>query len=158
MSPELEKLVEKMRNHVMTPEEKFEQRVSFVYGQQDYDKPGKSKDEIRQMLADHTGYHVCPKCAARDFQMDDNISSIGVAKFDRATHPQGLSPRHALEKALADYDAVEKKPVHIIVMFGRDMEDGSSGTRYFQAGAYRHHAQMGLCLEAMHMMRESGSD
>lgn len=64
MSPELEAAIERMRNHVMTPEEKFEQRVSFVYGQQDHDKPGKSKDEIRQMLIDSTGYPPCQKCAA----------------------------------------------------------------------------------------------
>lgn len=40
----------------MTPREKFEQRVSFVFGQQDHDKPGKSKDEIRRMLADSGGW------------------------------------------------------------------------------------------------------
>lgn len=46
----LERLIESVRNHVMTPAEKFEQRVSFVFGQQDYDKPGLTKDEVRQAL------------------------------------------------------------------------------------------------------------
>lgn len=91
--------------------------------------------------------------------MDDKITSFGIAKFDRATHPSNLEPRTALEKALSDYDAVDEKPMHIIVMVGRDIGDeGCSGTRYYQAGNYRHHAQMGLCLEAMHMIRESGRD
>ena len=51
MTPELEALIEQARNHVMTDEEVFEQRVSFVYGQQDYDSPNPlSKDEVRQAL------------------------------------------------------------------------------------------------------------
>lgn len=43
-------LIERARNHVMTPEEVFEQRVSFVYGMQDFDGPTRSKDEIRAAL------------------------------------------------------------------------------------------------------------
>ena len=57
MSPELELAIERARKHVMTPQEKFEQRVSFVYGQQDHDNPNpRSKDEIRQMLIDMHGH------------------------------------------------------------------------------------------------------
>lgn len=53
MSPELVAALERAKNHKMSPEEKFEQRVSFVYGQQDYDSPvKKTKDEIRQILKD----------------------------------------------------------------------------------------------------------
>ena len=62
MSPELKGAIERARNHVMTPEEKFEQRVSFVYGQQDHDKPGKSKDEIREMLIEQQGRPPCEQC------------------------------------------------------------------------------------------------
>lgn len=49
MSPELEALLEKARNHKMTPEEWAEQRVSFVYG----NLPGSStltKEDVRRML------------------------------------------------------------------------------------------------------------
>ena len=52
MSPELTAALERAKNHVMTPAEIFEQRVSFVFGQQDYDSPvQRTKDEIRQSLA-----------------------------------------------------------------------------------------------------------
>ena len=57
MSPELKAALEKARNRVMSPYEKFEQRVSFVYGQQDHDNPNpRSKDDIRQMLVESSGY------------------------------------------------------------------------------------------------------
>ena len=62
MSEKLRKALERARNHKMTPEEVFEQRVSFVYGQQDHDKPLRSKDEIRQQMIEHLGRPPCPKC------------------------------------------------------------------------------------------------
>ena len=55
-NPELDAAIEKARHHVMTAEEKFEQRVSFVYGQQDYDKPARNKDEIRKHVAESIGF------------------------------------------------------------------------------------------------------
>jgi hypothetical protein len=56
MSPELRSALEKCRNHQMTPQEKFLQRVSFCYGQQDYDRPGWSKRRIAEFLAEQYGY------------------------------------------------------------------------------------------------------
>jgi hypothetical protein len=51
MSPKFEELIERARNHNMTPAERFEQRVSFVYGQQDWDSAcQRSKNEIREHL------------------------------------------------------------------------------------------------------------
>lgn len=56
MSPALRSAFERARNYKMTPEEVFEQKVSFVYGQQ-MDRPDpRSKDEIRRMLIEHQGY------------------------------------------------------------------------------------------------------
>lgn len=55
-SHELLAAIERARNHVMTPEERFEQRVSFVYGQQDHDNPNpRTKDEIRAMMIEIYG-------------------------------------------------------------------------------------------------------
>lgn len=52
MTAQLTALIERARNHVMTPAERFEQRVSFVYGQQDYDSLHKrTKDQVRAHLA-----------------------------------------------------------------------------------------------------------
>ena len=66
MSPELEAAIERARHHIMTPEEKFEQRVSFVFGQQDYDNPNpRTKDEIREALIASMGRPACPVCASR---------------------------------------------------------------------------------------------
>ena len=46
----LVELLEKAKSHVMTPEEVFEQRVSFIYGMQDFDGPEITKEQIRRVL------------------------------------------------------------------------------------------------------------
>lgn len=57
MSPELQAAIERAPHHKMTPQERFEQRVSFVYGQQDHDNPNRlTKDEVRQALTDPEGF------------------------------------------------------------------------------------------------------
>lgn len=88
------------------------------------------------------------------------VASLASARFDRAVHPEELTGRDALVAALDWWDACppDEKPTHVIVMIGRDTpgKTTASGTKFFQAGTYRHHAQMGLCLEAMHQIRESG--
>lgn len=44
-------LIERARHHIMTPIEKFEQRVSFVFAQQDWSSGhALPKDRIREML------------------------------------------------------------------------------------------------------------
>lgn len=94
-----------------------------------------------------------PKPAAR-------VASIASARFDRAVHAEDVSPRDAIVAALEWIDAcpADEKPTHVIVMIGRDVPElpTASGTKFFQAGTYRHHSQMGLCLEVMHRIRESG--
>lgn len=90
------------------------------------------------------------------------VASMDLARFKRADKPAEVNARAALEAAMEWIDDPETpKPTHIIVLVGRDAsepgQEGASATRFFQAGGYRHHGQMGLCLEAMHMIRESGS-
>ena len=72
MSDRLKQALERARNHVMTPEEKFEQRVSFVYGQQDHDKPGLSKEEIREILIRSDGRAPDPRIA----QLEAEIATL----------------------------------------------------------------------------------
>lgn len=88
------------------------------------------------------------------------VASMASARFERATRPEELTGRDALVAALDWWDScpADEKPTHVIVMIGRDTpgKTTASGTKFFQAGTYRHHAQMGLCLEAMHQIRESG--
>lgn len=87
-------------------------------------------------------------------------ASLDAARFYKAGKPEFASSRSAIVAALEYYDScpADEKPTHIMVLVGRDASEnlGASGTTFFQAGTYRHHAQMGLCLEAMHMIRESG--
>jgi hypothetical protein len=52
-SEKLKALVEKARTHVMTPAERFEQRVSLIYGLSDGNTF--TKNEIREKLITHQG-------------------------------------------------------------------------------------------------------
>lgn len=93
--------------------------------------------------------------------MDDGPISLDAARFARTSVPAHLNPRAALEAALRWLDEQDAKGVkirHVVVITGRDApdHDSGSGTKYFQAGDYRHHAQMGLCFEGMQMIRDSG--
>lgn len=89
------------------------------------------------------------------------VASIGAARFARTDVPAHLDPRTAIEAALQSYDKKMEdgaKISHVIVIMGYDnpAHPSGSGTKFMQAGSYRHHAQMGLCLEGMEMIRDSG--
>lgn len=89
----------------------------------------------------------------------DNIRSLGAARFDKNIHPAKLSPRAALERAMQFFDECDEKPNHIIVIVGRNYGDqGCSETKFYQAGDYRHHSQMGLLVECSHLIRESSTE
>lgn len=60
MTPELQAALDRARLHVMTPEETFEQRVSFVYGGMSNDGT-LTKDDIRAMLAKAQGTPPAPE-------------------------------------------------------------------------------------------------
>jgi hypothetical protein len=90
--------------------------------------------------------------------VSDNIENLGVRRFNQIDDPAAHAPVIALDAAREWIDSLEDGPEHVIVIVGRDMPDGASATRYFQAGKYRHHAVLGLCTESMHMIRESRDD
>lgn len=48
-NPELLRLLAATRNHVMTPDEIREQRISFVYGQMMDCAPNLTKDDVRRI-------------------------------------------------------------------------------------------------------------
>lgn len=50
MSPELLALLERARNHIMTPAEVYEQRVSWIIGMSDFDKELPSREQIEAAL------------------------------------------------------------------------------------------------------------
>jgi hypothetical protein len=49
IDPELAALIERSRGHVMTPEERREQRISFVFGMLPY-RSTTTKADVRRML------------------------------------------------------------------------------------------------------------
>jgi len=84
------------------------------------------------------------------------VASLTLARWNKSERPQDHGPLSALDVARAWIAEQAEQPEHIIVVIGRTTSDNSSATKYFQAGSYTHHSQMGLMLEGMHMMRDSG--
>jgi hypothetical protein len=50
MSKELQELLESVKDYKMTDEEKFEQMVSFIYGNLAIDEPNISKEFVRGIV------------------------------------------------------------------------------------------------------------
>lgn len=50
MTPRLEDLLRKAREHVMTPEERRAQRISYVYGQLMDCNPDVSREEVERIV------------------------------------------------------------------------------------------------------------
>lgn len=84
------------------------------------------------------------------------VDEIALRRFDRTSDPKQCRPTDALEAARAwiEQDEKGKGTQHVIVFVGRSDPDGGSFTRYFQAGSYSTHAQLGLCFEATKMLTE----
>lgn len=85
------------------------------------------------------------------------VINLAAVRFDKNTDASEHSPRDALEAATAYLEDPEMgNPDHIIVCLGRTPEDGGSATKWFQAGSYEYHAQMGLLFETQQMIRDNG--
>lgn len=85
------------------------------------------------------------------------VINLAAVRFDKNTDASEHSPRDALEAAMAYLEDPEMgNPNHIIVCLGRTPEDGGSATKWFQAGSYEYHAQMGLLFETQQMIRDNG--
>lgn len=83
------------------------------------------------------------------------VDELALKRFNSTADARKTRPQDVLQAAIAACDA-EDAPVHVIVLFGRVMEDGASGTRFMQGGNFAYHAQLGLLEEAKLMIRESG--
>ena len=55
--PELVRLLKEAAKRQMTPEERFEQKVSWVYGQLGHKHPEITKEQVRAHLIEHL---ACP--------------------------------------------------------------------------------------------------
>lgn len=111
-SPELIVAIERARSHIMSPYEKFEQRVSFIYGQQDHENPNpRTKDEIRAMLFDTHGY---PRDEAAHARIAELEAHAAANKADMPTiweapehkgypaHERPMTPAEA-KRTIDDY-------------------------------------------------------
>lgn len=83
------------------------------------------------------------------------IVSLGARRFHQTRDTTKTTVREALEAALEFAD--ESKPDHVIVLFAK-VDGGETESRYFQAGSYAYHAQMGLCTNAALQLRASSID
>lgn len=118
MDAELEAAIKKARHHKMSAREKFEQRVSFVYGQQDHDKPGKSKDEIRQMLADSGGWPLAEMAELTTLRTQVSEIRADLEVILEAAEPMrmkeemdclyGITHRNPIQKAMSRCRAILK--------------------------------------------------
>ena len=117
MSPELTAALESVRGYVMTPEETFEQRVSFVYGGQDHSSGlALSKDKIREMLTESHGRPACPHCAslttelaasrAREAKLREALQKI-ARNWSIVFNSPGMSTNEAVDIARAALSASE---------------------------------------------------
>jgi hypothetical protein len=79
--------------------------------------------------------------------------SFTARRFDKNSDPAAHDPITALIVAREWIEQQENGPDHVIVFVGRTTEDGASGTKYFQAGQYPCHAQIGLIVEGLCMLR-----
>lgn len=85
----------------------------------------------------------------------DDITDIRVVKFGKDNDPASHDPLTAL--IVAEKWIKDMKADHVIVIVGRTIDGTGSGTKYFQAGNYTHHAQLGLIMAGMELMsRDDG--
>lgn len=89
---------------------------------------------------------------------DGKITNLNVVRFNRQMDPAEFDPVTALDAAREWIAECENKPDHVIVLTGRVLENGSCGTRFFQAGQYKYHAQIGLIMEGLNMLRDNGKE
>lgn len=80
------------------------------------------------------------------------VSSLAARRFYQTSDTTETAVCDALEAAIEW--AKQEKPDHVMIIFGKNtVEDSTS--KYFQAGIYGYHAQLGLCQNNVMALRES---
>lgn len=85
-----------------------------------------------------------------------SVVNLAARRFEKNTDASEHNPRDALYAALEWHSDPETAADHIIVCLGRTPENGGSATKWFQAGKYEYHGQVGLLFETMNMIRDNG--
>lgn len=111
-------------------------------------------------ISDHVIVHVstCPLSPSYvEPPAASNVASFALAKADKGSKPAEHAVTDALDLARDWIRENARTPSHIIVFLARANEDGSDGIKYFQSGIYRSHAQVGMVIEGLEMMRGVGT-
>lgn len=97
----------------------------------------------------------CPQFTER---VDDGhiVSSLTAKRFEKFERPKEHTPTSILDYVKEWIDGSDAEPDHVIILVGRTAKDNQSATRFFQAGSYAPHAQMGLLMMGMQMMHNTG--
>lgn len=84
-----------------------------------------------------------------------DIDEFSLRRFDKITDPAAHGPTAALDaaKKWIMEQPEEDRTQHVIVFCGRTTPDGGSAHRFFQAGSYPHHAQLGLIMAGLGMLQ-----
>lgn len=72
---------------------------------------------------------------------------------DCPNHPDALD---ALQLARDWAEREERTPTHVVVFMATAHEGGGDGIKFFQSGDYRAHAQVGMVIEGLDLLRGSG--
>lgn len=100
-------------------------------------------------------------CPHHPDAIDDTPQPVpsNVASFSLAKAVRSRPREHGAMEALAlarEWIETYGPADHVIVFIGKTNDDNSSGTKYFQTGSFSAHAQAGLIVEGMDMLRNSG--
>lgn len=115
-------------------------------------------------VEDHAIRHA-PQCPNHADAIDDtpvepvasNITSFSLARANAGSKPKDHPALAALDLARDWVRESNLTPTHCIVFLARANEDGSDGIKFFQSGDYRSHAQTGMVIEGLDMMRSTGT-
>lgn len=103
-SKELQELIAKAKDYVMTPQEKLEQKVSFVYGQMGH-KSGITKEQVRANILKNQGY-VIPFPKHNSLSLDHNphklYSHFSVEEYANTFESEWISDEEKEKSIKAD--------------------------------------------------------
>lgn len=112
-----DEVLAKARAHVMSAAEKFEQRVSFVYGQQDFDGPSRSKEEVRVHVADMTGYPLAEMAELESLRTENARLNQEVERWIKAheiAFNQAVANGESAARLRRERDALRKAVSNIL--------------------------------------------
>lgn len=85
-----------------------------------------------------------------------NVKSFALARAEKGAMPKSFPALDALQLARDWAEREERTPIHVVVFMATAHEGGGDGIKFFQSGDYRAHAQVGMVIEGLDLLRGSG--